>query len=53
MWYEFLDQWNGISFFIGDNIVTAADFDVYTDASLTIVFGGYFVINGFNVNGRR
>ena len=42
MWYEFLDQWNGISFFIDDNIVTAADFDLYTDASLTIVFGGYF-----------
>ena len=28
MWYEFLDQWNGISFFIDDNIVTAADFDL-------------------------
>ena len=42
MWYEFLDQWNGISFFIDDNIVTAADFDLYTDTSSTICFGGYF-----------
>jgi hypothetical protein len=42
MWYTFLDQWNGISFFIDDNIVIAADFDLYTDASSTIGFGGYF-----------
>ena len=42
MWYEYLDQWNGISFFIDDNIVTAADFDLYTDTSSTICFGGYF-----------
>jgi hypothetical protein len=42
MWYEFLDQWNGMSFFIDDNIVTAADFNLYTDASSTIGFGGYF-----------
>jgi hypothetical protein len=32
MWYEFLDQWNGISLFIDDNIL-AADFDLYTDTS--------------------
>jgi hypothetical protein len=36
MWNDFLDQWNGISFFIDYNIVTAADFDLYTDASSTI-----------------
>ena len=42
MWYEFLDQWNGILFFIDDNIVTAADFDLYTDTSSAIGFGGHF-----------
>jgi hypothetical protein len=42
MWYDFLDQWNGISFFIDDNIITTADFDLYTDASSTIGFGDYF-----------
>ena len=42
MWYEYLDQWNGMSFFIDDNIVRAADFDLYTDTSSTIGFGGYF-----------
>jgi len=52
MWYTFLDQWNGISFFIDDNIVTAADFDLYTDASSTIGFGGYFRNKWVQVNGR-
>ena len=42
MWYEFLDQWNGISFFIDDNFVIAADFDLYTDTSSAIGFGGHF-----------
>jgi hypothetical protein len=42
MWYEFLDQWNGISFFIDDNIVSAANFNLYTDTSSTFGFGGYF-----------
>ena len=42
MWYEYLDQWNGMSFFIDDIIVRAADFDLHTDTSSTIGFGGYF-----------
>ena len=42
MSYEFLEECNGISFFIDDNIVTAADFDLYTDTSSAIGFGGYF-----------
>jgi hypothetical protein len=42
MWYGFLDQWTGISFFIDDNIVSAAKFDLNTDASSAIGFGGYF-----------
>ncbi|CAC5398459.1 unnamed protein product [Mytilus coruscus] len=42
LWHKFLDQWNGISFFIDDNIVNASDFDLYTDAASTVGFGGYF-----------
>ncbi|XP_071138811.1 uncharacterized protein [Mytilus edulis] len=42
LWHRFLDQWNGISFFIDDNIVNASDFDLYTDAASTVGFGGYF-----------
>ncbi|CAC5389915.1 unnamed protein product [Mytilus coruscus] len=47
LWHKFLDQWNGISFFIDDNIVSASDFDLYTDAASTVGFGGYFKIAGF------
>jgi hypothetical protein len=43
MWYEFLDQWTGISFFMDNNIVSAAKFDLNTDASSAIGFGGYLV----------
>ncbi|CAG2227747.1 unnamed protein product [Mytilus edulis] len=42
LWHRFLDQWNGISFFIDDDIVNASDFDLYTDAASTVGFGGYF-----------
>ena len=42
MWYGFLDQWTGISFFMDNNIVSAAKFDLNTDASSAIGFGGYF-----------
>lgn len=42
MWYKFLNQWNRISFFIDDNIISASDFNLFTDASSTIGFGGYF-----------
>jgi hypothetical protein len=44
---------NGISFFIDDNIVTAADFDLYTDASSTIGFGGYFLSKWFQGKWRK
>ncbi|VDI60412.1 Hypothetical predicted protein [Mytilus galloprovincialis] len=42
LWHKFLDQWNGISFFIDDDIVNASDFDLYTDSASTVGFGGYF-----------
>ncbi|CAC5383023.1 unnamed protein product [Mytilus coruscus] len=42
MWFKFLCQWNGISFFISDNVINASDFYLFTDASSTIGYGGYF-----------
>ncbi|CAC5360218.1 unnamed protein product [Mytilus coruscus] len=42
MWFKFLSQWNGISFFISDNVINASDFHLFTDASSAIAYGGYF-----------
>ncbi|CAG2197904.1 unnamed protein product [Mytilus edulis] len=44
MWFKFLSQWNGISFFISHNVINASDFHLFTDASSTILigYGGYF-----------
>ncbi|CAG2199079.1 unnamed protein product [Mytilus edulis] len=42
MWFKFLSQWNGKSFFISDNVINASDFHLFTDASSTIGYGGYF-----------
>ncbi|CAG2195115.1 unnamed protein product [Mytilus edulis] len=39
LWHRFLDQWNGVSFFIDDDIVNASDFDLYTDDASTVGFG--------------
>ena len=41
MWFRYLEQWNGISFFIDDNFITASDYDLFTDASSKCEFGGY------------
>ena len=41
MWSKFLRDWNGVSFFINDNITEAADMELYTDATLTS-FGGFY-----------
>ena len=41
MWKTFLQSWNGVSFFI-DSVVTNDDVELYTDASSTKGFGGYF-----------
>ncbi|XP_033729979.1 uncharacterized protein LOC117319256 [Pecten maximus] len=42
MWIYFLIHWNGISLFRDSNISQAADMELYTDASATLGFGGYF-----------
>ena len=41
MWLSFLQNWNGVSFFI-HSVVTNDDIELYTDASSTKGFGGYF-----------
>lgn len=41
MWIKFLENWNGVSFFI-DSTVTNADIELFTDASSTKGFGGYY-----------
>ena len=42
MWFRFLKQWNGVSFFLDNTPTLAADFELYTDAAATVGFGGYF-----------
>ena len=41
MWALFLEQWNGISFFLDNHETTAEDLQFFTDATPT-GFGGYF-----------
>ena len=46
----FLARWNGRSFFLNTTITPSPDMHLYTDASDTIAFGGYF--NGKWFQGR-
>jgi len=41
MWVLFLKQWNGVSFFLDDNVTLAADLLIFTDATPTS-FGGIY-----------
>lgn len=41
MWARFLDTWNGVSFFHDDNVTSAADMEIHTDATPTS-FAGIF-----------
>ena len=50
MWKAFLDGWNGRSFFLDSTVTPSPDMSLYTDASGTIGFGGYF--NGKLFQGR-
>ncbi|VDI15265.1 Hypothetical predicted protein [Mytilus galloprovincialis] len=49
MWSKFLNNWNGVSFFLNDNIVKAADMQLFTDATLTS-FGGFYQNHWFQGN---
>jgi hypothetical protein len=42
MWLTFLEQWNGVSLFHQSQITNAHDMELFTDASSTIGFGGYY-----------
>ena len=42
MWVDFLKGWNHKSFFYDLNITTSADLELYTDASGSIGYGGFF-----------
>ncbi|XP_062566915.1 uncharacterized protein LOC134229226 [Saccostrea cucullata] len=42
MWETFLKQWNGHTFFLEENVTCASDISLYTDASSTIGYGGYY-----------
>ncbi|MES9994401.1 MAG: reverse transcriptase domain-containing protein [Candidatus Thiodiazotropha sp.] len=41
MWYNFMSEWNGISFFYDVNVTLAADMQLYTDSSGT-AFAGFY-----------
>ena len=41
MWLKFLNQWNGISFFLNDMITYTADIELFTDATDTAFAGLY------------
>lgn len=42
MWLHFLNIWNGISLFVDKTVTRAADLHLYTDASGTLGYGGFF-----------
>ncbi|XP_006818192.1 uncharacterized protein LOC100378376 [Saccoglossus kowalevskii] len=42
MWGLFLESWNGIHLFLNSDIISASDLHIFTDASSTKGFGGYF-----------
>jgi hypothetical protein len=41
-WHTFLLRLNGISMFYDTNYTRATDMELYTDASSTVGYGGYF-----------
>lgn len=42
MWHTFLNDWNGVSLFLDNAHTEAPDICLFTDASGTIGYGGYF-----------
>ena len=42
MWKAFLADWNGRSLFLNTTVTTTSQMELYTDASGTIGYGGYF-----------
>ena len=48
LWDKFLQGWNGKSFFLEDQLISAPDFKIYTDATGSLGYGGYFQGHWFN-----
>ena len=46
MWSLFLQNWNGVSFFLDENITMAADIHIFTDATPSS-FGGFYAHKWF------
>jgi len=42
MWLRFLTGWNGVALFLDKEVTKAADYALYTDASATMGYGGFF-----------
>ena len=41
-WLRFLKNWNGINMFYNSSFISSFDMELFTDASSTLGFGGYF-----------
>ena len=48
LWEKFLQGWNGKSFFLEDQLTSAPDLEIYTDAEGSVGYGGYFQGRWFN-----
>lgn len=46
MWLYFLSNWNGVSMFYNVNTISSEDMCLYTDASGSLGYGGYYEYNG-------
>ena len=44
MWLTFLNHWNGVGFFLGGDVLSSPDLQLFTDASGSHGYGGY--LNG-------
>jgi hypothetical protein len=52
-WLHFLQNWNGINMFYSAFFISNFDMELFTDASSTLGFGGFFFVgNGFIHPGR-
>ena len=48
LWEKFLQGWNGKSFILEDQLTSAPELEIYTDAAGSVGYGGYFQGHWFN-----
>ena len=48
LWENFLQRWNGKSFFLEDQLTSAPDLEIYADAAGSVSYGCYFQGHWFN-----